>query len=428
VSADGTSAAHDDRERPLQVLGDLARREIGGDVPTPEHDLGRARALAAFAKRSSRARRAAPWLVALVAAAIACAIAALWIARREAPLRYAVHGAAASLGYVHAKPQESGAVVQFGDGSEIALAPGSAARIAEVGAHGARVQIESGTAKIHVMHLPGARWTIEAGPFAIAVLGTRFDVAWSPATQALDVRLHEGAIQVRGPLAPGGIDLRAGQHLVARGSEGEMHIDDGAPRAAEAPAPPSPTTSASATATAIARAANTDDETTPRPVDAPPRPAPRAPRWPARVAAGDFDGVLADASARGIDRAIRAVSLADLVALADAARYARRPDVARKALVAERDRFPRTAEARAAAFLLGRLADDAGGAPADAIRWYDAYLAEAPGGAFAAEALGRKMMAERRAKDPAAQRTATEYLRLHPAGPHAAAAREIASP
>ena len=148
-------------------------------------------------------------------------------------------------------------------------------------------------------------------------------------------------------------------------------------------------------------------------------------RWPERVAAGAFRGVIAEAESRGIDAVLKQVPLTDLVALADAARYAGRTDVARRALLAQRDRFATTAEAHAAAFLLGRLADDAGGSPEAALRWYDRYLVEAPRGAFAAEALGRKMIALRRASDPAAPSVAAEYLRLHPSGPHAASAREI---
>ncbi len=123
---------------------------------------------------------------------------------------------------------------------------------------------------------------------------------------------------------------------------------------------------------------------------------------------------------------MRGVSLADLAALADAARYAGRSDLARRALLAERARFPGSAEARAAAFLLGRIADD-GASTAAAVRWYDDYLTEAPHGAFAAEALGRKLVALRRAGDPAARPTAAEYLRRYPDGPHAAAARELAA-
>jgi TolA-binding protein len=103
-------------------------------------------------------------------------------------------------------------------------------------------------------------------------------------------------------------------------------------------------------------------------------------------------------------------------------------DVTGRALSAQRTRFPGTGAAASAAFLLGRAADD-GGRTQEALGFYDRYLAEAPSGAFAAEALGRKMLAVERAAGAAAARPLAEaYLARHPKGAHAAAARRLASP
>ena len=63
----------------------------------------------------------------------------------------------------------------------------------------------------------------------------------------------------------------------------------------------------------------------------------------------------------------------------------RRGGLARQGLLAQRSRFAASAEARAAAFLLGRLADDAGERD-EALRWYETYARESPHGAFAADA------------------------------------------
>jgi hypothetical protein len=414
-------------ERPLPAerlaaLGAAVRRALPGDVPPAEEDGGRARALAAF---TARRRPAARRLAALAAAALV-AVAVALLAWPPPPLRCTLDGVAARAGaYVHAPPGGTGATVRCSDGSVVAFAAGSSGRLAAIDARGARVLVESGVAAVRVAHRPGARWSFEAGPFAIAVLGTVFDVAWSAASQTLEVDLREGAVSVRGPLSPGGIELRAGQRLVARATDGTLRID-----AAAAPAPETvPTPPAAPDTTAPGTAAPAPPPPAPPP-SLPRRaapPPPRAERWPERVAAGDFRGVLADAEARGLDAVLAQAPLADLAALADAARYAGRGAVARRALLAQRDRFAASAEARAAAFLLGRLADD-GGSPAEARSWYDRYLVEAPAGAVAAEALGRKMMALHRAGDPAAPAVAAAYLRRHPDGPHAAAAREIAGP
>jgi TolA-binding protein len=143
------------------------------------------------------------------------------------------------------------------------------------------------------------------------------------------------------------------------------------------------------------------------------------------LAAGNFRGVLESAEARGVGPSLGHGTLADLVALADAARYAHEKGLAKRGLLAERERFPGTAEARAAAFVLGRMADDAG-VSGEALRWYDAYLSESPRGSFAAEALGRKLVALVRSGDTRAARSvAGAYVERFPSGAHAAYAREV---
>jgi len=144
------------------------------------------------------------------------------------------------------------------------------------------------------------------------------------------------------------------------------------------------------------------------------------------LADGNFRGVVDAAEARGVDSTLGRGPLADVVALADAARYLHDRALAKRGLLAERSRFGGSAEARGAAFVLGRLADD-GGARDEAIRWYDAYLAESPRGSFAAEALGRKLVALVELGDPAGARAvAKDYLSRFPGGAHAAYARDHA--
>jgi hypothetical protein len=70
------------------------------------------------------------------------------------------------------------------------------------------------------------------------------------------------------------------------------------------------------------------------------------------------------------------------------------------------------------------MADD-GGKRSEALRWYDTHLAE--GGAFAPEALGRKMLALHAAGETTLARSvATEYLARFPAGPYARQAKDLA--
>jgi hypothetical protein len=142
------------------------------------------------------------------------------------------------------------------------------------------------------------------------------------------------------------------------------------------------------------------------------------------VSDGQFARVLDAARARGLDVVYQQAALADLEALADAARYAQQPGVARAALLAMRSRFGSTRPARQAAFLLGRLVEDE--SPATALDWYARYLAEEPRGAHAAQALGRRMLLLYRRGDAGeAASAAREYLARFPGGPHAAMANEI---
>jgi hypothetical protein len=116
---------------------------------------------------------------------------------------------------------------------------------------------------------------------------------------------------------------------------------------------------------------------------------------------------------------------ASLAALADAARYLRQPELAGQVLDRQRARFPQTRLAAKAAFMLGRLADDRGDVSA-AISWYGRYLAEAPRGVYADEALGRSMLVVEALEGAAEARSLAEtYLGQFPNGTYLLQARAI---
>ena len=146
--------------------------------------------------------------------------------------------------------------------------------------------------------------------------------------------------------------------------------------------------------------------------------------WTRQVAEGHFDAVLEQAERRGWERTLSNGSLEELAALADAARYAGRSSVAKRVLLAERQRFPGSRAAQDAAFFLGRIAEDSG---AGGIDWYERYLSESPQGVYASQALGRRMMLIYKQRGPgAASAAAVDYLARYPNGPYAAAARKLA--
>jgi len=305
--------------------------------------------------------------------------------------------------------------VRFSDGSEFALEPGTETSIAALDANGGHVSIDDGTAKVKITKRPGAAWMLAAGPYSVRVTGTAFSLSWSKKKQAFEIAMNSGSVIVSGPLIGSGIALHAGQRLQSDVGTGRLLVDDGTPPGVAGVAP-----------------ANTGDTSSGAAVNAAPnglvaeasvanRPA--ALDWRKKAAQGDFAYVIAAAEKRGLDATLATVQLDDLAALADSARYARRSALAKRVLVAERSRFPNSAPARDAAFFLGRIAEDEGGSASE---WYDRYLNESPHGAYASQALGRKMMlAYKQRGAKAAQTLAADYLGRYPNGSYAGTARKI---
>ncbi|MCU0685019.1 MAG: FecR family protein [Polyangiaceae bacterium] len=187
-----------------------------------------------------------------------------------------------------------------------------------------------------------------------------------------------------------------------------------APAPFSSAAPPRPDAAVSASALPAVRAATL-----------PPLP-PRA--LSERVISGEAAAIVAEVEREGLDAVAARSSPAELVTVADAARYARKPALALAALRLVRARHRGTREAVLAAFHLGRIDDDEG-RPGAALVWYDAYLKESGGaGPFAPEVRGRQMLATARVAGPAAARAlAAEYLRLYPEGPYASRASALVS-
>jgi hypothetical protein len=325
--------------------------------------------------------------------------------------------APAPLGY-----QVEGGTVRFADGTRVELEADARGRLTSVDQHGARFAIEHGAAEVHVTPRPGAHWLFDAGPFLIAVRGTVFRAAWNEAESQLDLRIEKGLVSVTGPVTGGPIAVRGGQHLTVTLREARVFLrglDEAgaapAPAPAQAPSAPAPSERplpAAAHAAAVRAAAHAGRGGT---------------AWAAALAVGDFDAILAEADREG-PRALGSRSSDELAALADAARYRRRDELARQALLAQRRRFPASLPATDAAFLLGRLEEGAvvDGGLERAVDWYDRYLAEAPSGVYASEALGREMVAVQKLHGTVRARSiAEEYARRFPSGTYAGAARAL---
>jgi ferric-dicitrate binding protein FerR (iron transport regulator) len=413
------------------ALAALARNELGRLSPAA-HDRGLAVVQARVGQRRQRWAWSfgALWLAAAATAGVLLFPRGVQHAAPPAveadgpPLALHVEGGAlAGDGAIQAAPGKKPAL-HFADGTRIAFEAGTRGRLTSVDGRGAHVAIADGSALVDVIPRPRARWTVDAGPFTIHVHGTVFTAAWNAAEGRLDVRLDRGSISVEGPLATGAIAMTTGQRLTVATRESRVLLR---PIADDEPATPAPTAPAAVRARAPGQApglAPGAPAASPAPRTAE-RPLRGTRSWTVALAAGDFATIVSEAE-RDLRRVLASASSEDLAAVADAARYQRRDDLARRALEAQRQRFRGSSRAVDAAFFLGRLDENGGGGLIPALRWYDRYLEEAPNGSYAAEALGRRMIAVRELYGSAAARPVAEiYVRRFPRGSYAGAARVL---
>ena len=415
---------------PAAKLVELAREELG--------EMSARRRAEGFAKiaarRSPRARRVRLLvaLTAVLATATALFVGRHWYGQQAAPLSYAVEGGRLEPGGAIEAAHAKEPTLRFSDGTEVVFLAGARGVVRSVDEHGARIAL-TGKAKVDVVHWRGARWLFDAGPFLITVKGTSFTAEWRDADKRLEIVLKTGSVAVSGPLSDEAIMLRAGQRLTISTRDKEVvirDIDAAAETNAAASAAPVPLDDGVATAPSSSLPeAPPAGKNVPRQAPLPAATTSAAPAaqrsWTAELAAGHFAAILQEAEQRGLETTLAEASSEDLAALADAARYSRREDVARRALAAQRRRFPGSARASDAAFWLGRLEETAQH-PELALAWYERCLAESPRGTYTSEALGRKMTVVQRLYGAARARPiAEEYLQKFAGGTYAAAARAL---
>jgi TolA-binding protein len=337
-------------------------------------------------------------------------------------LSYAIDDGHVGKGGIIEAESSNPPTLRFSDGTEVLLSPETKASLRSVDSHGARVSLVEGSAHVDVVHKAGASWLFDAGPFLVVVTGTAFTLQWTSFDEKLDLKMERGTVEVSGPLSDGPISLRSGQHLVVRVRERETLVRD-AEDAAELKRTELGSQPVEPAASPVALSVASRETGSGSPSRLSQGAGDRD--WAAEVARGDYETVVRQAERRGLDTSLAEASSVDLAALADAARYGRHDDVARRALLTQRRRFPVSSAARDASFLLGRL-EETRRAFSEAVEWYNQYLGENPLGTYASEALGRKMtLIQRLYGDERARPVAEEYLGRFPQGTYAARARAL---
>ena len=458
----------------LQRLGaEVARIQDEALVDSRHRAAVRARLLRVPVPSAPPASRFGRPALGLVFASVAVALVlAVW-PRESEVIRYSAgeRSVSSQLDEWIAAPNGQTLPIVFSDGSTVQLSPGSRARVRELSAVGASVELERGEANVHVHHASDTRWSVEAGPYVVHVIGTRFRVQWEPSDEAFALEVFEGAVRLSEP---------RGTRRVSR-SDGEVRAQRRPPVPVEPqPQPetepiiersPAPTPAIRAPRAAVEtpssrgvaqthRTSSDANAVSYRPpsaplelrlppktaelvadepaaseapvvaeADPPPTPSEESapvsePAWKELTEKSEYEKVLSSLSPKQFEELVWQGDASDLVQLAAAAR---RTKDARAGYIytVVRSRFSGTDNAANAAFMLGRMQFHAG-APQAAAVWLETYLRERPDGRFAREAAGRLVEAYVRAEDTArAEAAAQRYLARHPAGPHAALARSV---
>ena len=317
--------------------------------------------------------------------------------------------------------------VAFEDGSQAVVSSGSVLRTEMIGPASASLRLERGQVRLRVIHAPATHYAVHAGPYTVAVTGTRFRVNWGPDKGAFSVGVDEGSVRVSGGLLAEPLDILPGQSIsLEQGREVVAPAADPGAHASE----PATSTPAPAAEAALSH-----------PTEAPPvaaeppatghRPVSRhftTPSWRQQADAGHYREAMEEAEQRGFEGICREAPGSELLTLAEAARYTGQTSRAEQALKAVRSRFGRGEDAAMAAYLLGRIAAEVRHDYSGAANWFKSYLVERPGGRLNREAEGRLLESLAFMDRSTAREAARKYLEHYPSGPHATFARNLLGP
>jgi hypothetical protein len=385
-----------------------------GDGP-PEASLGVQRAnLLAAAHRLGRRKSSPRWgLVLALATSVAVAIGGGYFAYQKSlepeVLRASWNGQDVRENAELSVPVAATKPLEFSNGSRVVFEENARAKLSRLAPTRTALRLDRGRFVASIVHHPNMTWGIDAGPYSVEVIGTKFSVDWRGDASSFEVAVTEGVVRVTGgDLGPKGATLRAGQKLERKAPP---------PEAAEKPATLEPNGD-------VARASSPERER----AAAQHSPATREPSLASLASAGKYRQALELAEKQGFERVIGELGENDLLLLANSARYAGAAARARQALLKLRERFPGRPAADLAALYLARIAEQVERRPEEAVRWLRTFLSESPTGDLAQSARASLLSILSAQGDTAGARAvATDYLRYHPEGPLAEQARSLVS-
>jgi hypothetical protein len=370
--------------------------------------------------QKARAERASSkqWLIPLFAAATAAAVTFIVLRPApppptEAPLTASVRGKPGQgyefVGVFDAEEE----IIDFSDGSEVAVRPDSQIRVQSITANGAAVSLERGSAHVSVVHREKTQWSFAAGPYRVAVIGTKFELKWNPDTGGMEVTMDDGVVEVEGP----GLRRQrivSKQKLEAFAYPPSSAISD----VIETPPEPEVVAKVEEPEPAPSRSAKKKFGTA--------KPVPSGPTWRYLADKGDAKGAMWAADQAGFTWLLNSMPKADVLLLGDTARAARDTVHATEAWLAVRSRFRGTPEANLAAIKLGSLAAEFQRNDALAQTWFARAVAESPNGPHSQTAMGLWLQSLVRSGSASkAKQVASDYLKRFPNGDQAETAQNL---
>jgi len=351
----------------------------------------------------------------VLSAAAAAALVA-FLVWPETPLSMTVRGQPGLSGeFIQAKAGDE--AIDFSDGTEVLLRSESEVRVTRVTAHGADVLLEKGAAHVAVVHRDKqTRWNFHAGPYRVAVVGTKFELRWNPETGGLEVEMDEGIVEVDGPgLSKQRVTTRQKLEAFSNPPRASLYLET-PPALAAADAQPQ-TEPPSVRVLPIKKS----------PAEkAPEKPKAQGATWRYLADQGDAIGAMRAADEAGFSWLTRSLPKSDVLLLGDTARKARQPAYAREAWLRVRERFPGSDAATAAAMRLGDLAAAVEHNDASAAKWFALAVKEAPNADTAPVAMGRWLeVLVHDGKTAEAKKVAADYVKRFPNGEKVAEAREL---
>ncbi len=319
--------------------------------------------------------------------------------------------------------------ISLEDGTQVVFLPNSTGRISQNVTHRGEVSLENGRVTLAVPHLRDTNWKVFAGPYKVAVTGTKFEVRWDPQSSDLTVNVFEGSVVVTGPLLETGHAVTSNRSLSANlqqssvrmtpvdpSLENQQHTDTGTGSKQRSTVRSGRKSGTRGVYSRLSNAAQKNRKM--ESID--------PLEWVTYAKNGQYDKVSEIIQSTGLNRMLKDAPPSAWLILGNAARQSRDFNTARTVYSNLRDRYPNSGHATTAALYLGRMAFDQQHQYAVAAKWFKIYLSEQKGGTLHREVLGRLMETQYKANMYSdAKHTATKYLEQYPEGPQAGRAREL---